>query len=221
MNSAYQLSLRFLPVVLALCACSCATSLEGLDDPKGELDEVLRILEQREAAGRYGEKARRDLERLAVKYPRDAAILFANGVYAAERNADEQAAVYLDAALRVRARFPEAVVLRGEIALREGNVRLARRLVEEQVQLVPDHAGLRELLGAIDYLDREYDSARSQLELALKLGAPRWRVAYHLGLLAEAEGDSMAAIELYDESQQLNADFDLARSRLRALRVNE
>ncbi len=56
-------------------------------------------------------------------------------------------------------------------------------------------------------------------EAARSLGAPRWRVAYHLGLIQESEGHIDEALRLYLEALQGRPDWALAASRVKALRA--
>jgi hypothetical protein len=60
-------------------------------------------------------------------------------------------------------------VLRAQIALEEGNVPFARRLLEQEIMLVPDHAGLHEVHAATLFVDRRLDEARAELTRAAAL----------------------------------------------------
>lgn len=83
--------------------------------------------------------------------------------------------------------------------------------------LSPDHAGLREAYGAALYLAGELDAARQNLLAALALGAPAWRVAYHLGLVEESAGRVDAALGHYRESVASNPTWPQSQARLTAL----
>ena len=192
-------------------------SLEGPDDPAGELRSLLDQLESHTDEGSYGEEARRKLARLSAKYPRDVDLHFANAVYAAQDGDIARATPHLDSLFRITSVHPEAAILRAELALKEGNLRLAIRVLDEQSRLVPDHAGLREMLGSAYYFLGEYRASWDELQQASRLGTPRWRVAYHQGLVAEAEGRAEDARRLYEDSFRLNPDFRPAASRARAL----
>jgi hypothetical protein len=63
------------------------------------------------------------------------------------------------------------------------------------------------------------DEARAELTRAGALGAPRWRIAYHLGMIEEVSGHPAEATRLYMEALQGNPAFTAADSRLRALRA--
>ncbi len=199
-------------------ASGCATmTLEGPDDPASELRSLLDELESRTDEGNHGEDARRRLARLSAKYPRDVDIHLANAVYAAQDADPAGARFHLDALFRIVSVHPEAALLRAELAMKEGNLPLALRVLDEQIRLVPDHPGLRETRGSVYYFRGEYRAAWEELQRALSLGAPGWRVAYHKGLVAEAEGRSEDARTLYENSLRLNPDFQPAASRARAL----
>jgi len=163
------------------------------------------------------EAVSREIARLALEFPRDPDVLLAAAVVDFERGRTEDALKTLDVLRSVRSIHPEAVVLRARIAIDEGNLRFARRLLEEQRDLVPDHAGLWELLASVAYLEGEYADADRSLDIAGRLGAPAWRLAYHRGLIAEASGRSERAARAYRACLESAPDFAPARSRLRAL----
>ena len=117
--------------------------------------------------------------------------------------------------------FADAAVLRSQIALEEGNIPFAKRLLEQEIKLVPDHAGLHENYAAALYLDGKLPDSRNELTVASTLGAPRWRVAYHLGLIEEASGRRDEASKLYAEALAGNPNWAPAQSRLKALRAGQ
>jgi Tfp pilus assembly protein PilF len=146
-------------------------------------------------------------------------MLMANAVVSYDDHQAVQAQQFLDQILSQPGRYPDATVLRARIAIEEGNVPFARRLVEQQIRLVPDHAGLHETLGAAFYLEGRMLEATRELTTAGALGAPRWRVAYHLGLIEEAAGQFDAASRHYGEALAGNPSWPQAQSRFNALRA--
>ncbi|MEM9175883.1 MAG: hypothetical protein AAGC67_11670 [Myxococcota bacterium] len=167
------------------------------------------------------EAVSQQIARLAVEFPRDPEILLAAATVRYEGGRKEDALKTLDVLRRLQPIHPEAAVLRGRIAIDEGNLRFARRILEEQRELSPDHAGLWEMLASVAYLEGEYAVANERLDVAARLGAPGWRVAYHRGLVAEASGRPDLASLAYADCLEANPEFAPARSRLRALAVTE
>ena len=165
------------------------------------------------------ERIRQELTRLAIEFPNNSRVLLANAIVAFETGRPEEAQKELDAVLRLSPADPDAAVLRARIAISEGNLRFARRLLDQQIELTPDHTRLLELSATVHYLNQNYDDARRELRFARQLGAPAWRVAYHEGLIAEAQGDFEAAEKAYSDCLEGQPDFAPARSRLRALAV--
>ncbi|MHA7839501.1 MAG: tetratricopeptide repeat protein, partial [bacterium] len=163
------------------------------------------------------ERTRKRIERLAIEFPRDPQVLLAHAVVGFESGRIAEAAQDLDALRRFMPAQPDAALLRSRIAITEGNLRFARRLLDEQIELTPDHAGLRELSASVHYLDGHHDAALRDLERARRLGAPLWRTRYHEGLIAEARGASSRAARAYRASLDENPGFGPARARLRAL----
>ena len=55
--------------------------------------------------------------------------------------------------------------------------------------------------------------------MAQALGAPAWRIAYHLGLIEEAAGNRAEAMREYMEAVSGNPQFQPAAARLKALQA--
>ena len=194
-------------------------------NPDAQLAEALKSFQAvrekgcDELRGTECDRYRRELARLAVVCPAHAPILMANAVLAYEEQRPAESQQFLDLILSQPRLSPDAAALRARIAIEEGNVPFARRLLEQQIKLVPDHSGLHETYASALYLDGRFPEAQGELTLAGTLGAPRWRIAYHLGLIEEAAGRAERATELYAEALQGNPGWAPAESRLKALRA--
>lgn len=231
----HALALLLLAVVLAWTAGCRTPSPAAAGNPHDPRAQLATLLSAWHSAHRDGgtceqrrpeetplvdcEHLRKQIERLAIAFPNDPDVLLANAVVAFEAGRPEEAEKDLDALRRIDPIQPEATLLRARIAISEGNLRLARRMLDEQIELTPDHAGLRELSSSVLYLEERYDEAGFELEIASRLGAPAWRVAYHRGLIFEATGRDSEAENAYRVALELEPAFDPARSRLRALAV--
>lgn len=218
-----------------LVATACATNSPLLRqqcyDPDAQLAAVLRPFEALRAKEcevsasptRQGisecDRLKNEIARLAVVCPAHAPTLMANAVIAYDEGRPADSQQLLDLILSQPRAYPDAAVLRARIGIEDGNVPFARRLLDQQIKLVPDHAGLHETLAATMYLDGRFVEAREELTMASALGAPRWRVAYHLGLIEEAAGRRDEASRFYAEALQGNPGWPPAESRLRALRA--
>jgi tetratricopeptide (TPR) repeat protein len=165
------------------------------------------------------DRARRVVERLAFEFPRHAPTRMANAVIAWSVRDGPTAVRHLDVLLELRPSHPEAAMLRAEIAIEEGNVPFALRLLERQTELAPAHPGLQEALGAARYAAGDWKGARDALDLALRLGAPEWRVAFHRGLVDEAAGDLHEAWRHYADAVYARPDFEPAAARLSGARA--
>ena len=211
------------------CATTSPLTRQLCYNPDMQLAGVLRPLEDLRAKGCEIEEStdgpatcdrlQQELQRLMVICPSNAPILVANAVIAYDERNPVQAQQYLDQVLAQPGRYPDAAVLRARIAIEEGNVPFARRLLEQQIRLVPDHSGLHETLGAALYLDGRLSEATQELTTARALGAPAWRVAYHLGLVDEAAGRFEDASRRYSEALQGNPSWPQAQSRFNAIRA--
>ncbi|MFK7895270.1 MAG: tetratricopeptide repeat protein [Myxococcota bacterium] len=225
-------------VVLLLCTtalAACQTPTRPAPNPHSARSRLGPLLESWERAKRQdgGCEQRRPqetphvdcdkislaIERLAVEFPRDADVLLAAAAATFDRHKNEDALKTLDVLRSIQPIHPDAAVLRARIAIDEGNLRFAHRLLEEQRELTPDHSGLWELLAAVAYLEEEYAQADRGLDIAARLGAPPWRIAYHRGLVAESTLRLKQAEAEYATCLRAEPDFAPARSRLRALAV--
>src|SRR5262245_18954754 len=165
------------------------------------------------------DRLRRELERLAVICPGHAPTLMANAVVAYDDHQPVKAQQFLDQILAQPRIFPDAAALRARIGIEEGNLPYARRMLEQQIKLSPDHSGLHETYGAALYLGGQLAEARRELTTAAALGAPRWRISYHLGLVEEAAGRFEDARRYYSEALEGNPGWAPAEARLKALRA--
>ena len=165
------------------------------------------------------ERIRTELEQMAYDFPRHVPVLFANAIVAFENRQYGKSQMFLDTLFNVQPAYPDAAVLRSRIAVREGNMRFARRLLDEQIELTPDHAGLREARAAVFYLTGDLDRADRDLRSALRLGGPEARIAYHRGLVAEAGDRVEDANRHYTRAVELDPEDRRAVGRLRGILV--
>lgn len=212
-------------LLLTICGTSCKSYSFGHRDPNCNVDERLAgLLAAYDRAKQPGEhkkeylvdcdRVRNSIERLALEFPTHVPTLMANAVLAHDALENTKSARYLDSLFSLEPVHADAAVLRSEIALDEGNLPGARRLVEAQISYAPDHARLREMHSLVLYLSRDLEGARAEIGAAEKLGAPAWRVAYHRGLIAESAGDVAEARRQLQTAVDANPEFKPARSRL-------
>lgn len=225
--------MRQLSIALWLFTAGCATApvvRQQCYDPDAQLAEALQPLQALQAKGckpagsldnRTSEcdRLKAEIARLSVVCPGHAPTLMANAVIAYDDKRPAESQALLDIILSQPRPSPDAATLRARIAMEEGNIPFARRLLAQEIKLVPDHAGLHETLAAVLYLDGKLPDSRNELTLASTLGAPRWRIAYHLGLIEEASGRRDEASKLYAEALAGNPNWAQAESRLKALRA--
>jgi tetratricopeptide (TPR) repeat protein len=209
------------------CAAQRPLIQQTCYNPDAQLAAVLEPYEKlraegcAEGPGRRGastcDRLRLELERLTLVCATHVPTLMANAVIAHDEGQLVKSQQLLDQIFAQPRRAPDAAVLRAQIAIEEGNLALARRLLAEQILLAPDHAGLREAYGAAMYLGGQLADARRELDIAARLGAPAWRIAYHLGLVEEAAGDLEAARRHYSEAVKGRPDWPLPRARMTAI----
>ena len=160
-----------------------------------------------------------EIRRLALEFPTHVPTLFANALLSYEVDDRESAQRYLDRLLTIDPGHVEAAVLRCRIALREGDVPLASEVLEKAIAVAPDQAELHETMAAVDYVAGQFDAAQSELATAENLGAPRWRAAFHRGLVAESLGERDLALSQYAIVLNERPEFEPAQARSRALQA--
>lgn len=229
-NRSLCVGLSVMAVLTGACGVKTAAPLgrQQCDNASVQLAAVLQPFEALrangcgvglDAQGSECDRLRREIERLAAVCPAHAPTLMANAILAYDDRRSADAQQYLDQILAQPQTHPDAAILRARIAIEEGNAAFALRLLSDEIVLAPDQSGLRETYaGALYLVGRLADAAR-ELTIAGSLGAPRWRIAYHLGLVDEASGRLGDAATLYAEAVAANPGFAAAESRLKALRA--
>lgn len=167
--------------------------------------------------GLHCEVLRQQIARLSIDCPNDAEVLMANAVLAFENRNFARSQQLLDELEGPQALYPEAVALRAQIAIQQGNTTYALRALERSILLNGDHSGLREVYASALYLTNRWSDATEQLAVARRLGAPVWRVSYGFGLIEEAQGHFEIAKVRYREALQDRPGWQQPESRLRAL----
>lgn len=213
-------------VLLALVTSACTTSSFGHRDRNPDPDERLDALVAAYQESRGGRDANdthlladagrqaAEIEQLALEFPRHTRTLQANAVIAYENKDHAKTQRYLSALFAVEPSYPEAAILRSRVAIDEGNLPLARRQLEAQVDYTPNHAGVREAFSSVLYMSGDLEGATREIAVAEKLGAPAWRVAFNRGLLAEAAGRPADAQRFYRAALDANPGFEAAQARL-------
>jgi Tfp pilus assembly protein PilF len=221
--------LRLATAVLAVSTSGCASRdgalrVQQCIAPDARLATIVTSLDKLRDSCTPGaldqpscDRIRQALLQQALVCPQHEPTLMFNAVFAYEMRRPTDAQQYLDLILARGGSHPGAAVLRARIATEEGNLPYARRMLEEQVTLAPNHAGLRETFGSVLYLAKDWPGAAREITRAGSLGSPPWRIAYNLGLIEEAQGHIENARRLYTEALQGNSQFGDARTRLEGL----
>lgn len=160
---------------------------------------------------------RRETENLLYRFPRHVPTRLFAALLAYEADDPVRAVEHLDTLLELQPVHPEAAVLRARIALESGNIPFAKTFLREQVALRPNDPALHEALSSAHFMDDNLDDALASLDVADRLGAPQWRVAYNRGVIEEARGNSQVAAGHYKSSLSLMPHWSPPRARLEAL----
>ena len=218
-----------LVTVAAAAAGGCSTragapmlARQQCVNPDARLSALLHQLDAArsagcDAAGRVCDAVPLDIERQAVICPTHTPTILAAAVLAYEQHQPARAEQWLDTVLSLTPADADAAALRARLALEAGNLPLAMKVLERGVEQSPAHGGLQEVLGAAYYLSGRLSAAQMALVRAERFGAPHWRVAYGMGLVAEAEGQASEARRLFQEALAGRPGWPEAEARLKAL----
>lgn len=204
---------------LSLLTVGCSVwNPDYVQDP----DEALLELTEAAEAGDGGAAAEQlqfAVEALATRHPQHVASQVVAASIAMERGQRQRAQGFVERALDLDARNVEARCLRVRIAVQDGNLDLARKIVEDGLQLRPDASRLYESAAWVDQLDERHDDAMRALDAAAALHAPAWRVAFHRGLIEELRGAYDRAEDHYRAAWKSNPSCREARERLAGLQA--
>jgi tetratricopeptide (TPR) repeat protein len=155
-----------------------------------------------------------EAEDLALEHPRHPPTLMLCAALSHELGSSDNALAYLGSLMDVEPAHPEGAILRSRIALEQGNHPFAITLLSQQIDFHPDHYGVREARAAALFIAGRLLEAQRDLQMAERLGAPAWRVAYNRGLIAETENRPEAAAQYYRECLSSNPAWTAAQERL-------
>ncbi len=214
------------PLLLALLTGACAKQAPMVSaecvTPDAQLARLLASYRALPASvcDESCEQVRQGIELLGLACPAHVPTMEANAVVAFEAGRPMVAQQLLDIVLAQPGSHASAAVLRARIAIDEGNLPFAAQLVTDQIRLSPAHADLHEVAGSVAYFQRRFEASEASLRTAERLGAPGWRVAYHLGLIREAQERKDEAMAFYSRALEGNPDWAPARDRLAALKAS-
>ena len=189
--------------------CACYTDLEDLDwigEGWDCGDDAHVIVDCH--------RVQNEIERLSFEFPEYIPALLANAMIAYEMRDRVKAGRFLDQVFQREPAHPEAALMKSRLMLDDGNLPTAKRLLAEQMQLSPAHAGLREANANILFLEGRYEMARAEMRIAEDLGASPARMAFNLGLIAETQGDLDGAADMYSRALEFNSEMGRASERL-------
>lgn len=153
------------------------------------------------------------IEEIAAEFPNHVPTLLMCAQIASDAGEHERAAAYSGRILELQPENNYAGILRARAALADGNIPLARDVLERQLHLTPDSAYLHEVLAGVHYFGGNLAGAETELAAAERLGSEAWRVAYNRGLIAEKRGDAAGARAQYDKAMKLRPGFEAAEVR--------
>ena len=188
-------------------------------DPDASLRELLAQLDDHE--GPIGplerERLHNALVNLATRYPGHVPTQVAAAIVDLDTGQPRRAQNFVDRALSLDPANVEARTIRVRIAVADGGMSLARKIVDDGLVLRPDAAPLYESSAWLHQLTGQLQDALLDLDAAETLGAPKWRIDFHRGLIEELEGNDSAAAKHYRAALAANGDCEQARQRLAGL----
>jgi len=203
---------------LTLLTAGCSVwNPDYVQDPDDALRELTTAAAEAEEGAVATEQLQFAVEALATRHPNHVASQVVAASIAMERGQQQRAQGFVERALDLDSRNVEARCLRIRIAVQDGSLDLARKIVEDGLRMRPDAARLYESAAWIDQLDGRHDEALRALDAAEALEAPAWRVAFHRGLIEELRGAYDLAETHYRAAWKANPSCREARQRLTGL----
>lgn len=213
---------------LALGACSQVPHhRHDSGDPDVRLATALRELDLARSTGKNNNvvrdhervivdsnAAKDRIEQLALEFPTHGPTLLVNANLAFEAHDTVKAQQHLDRLLELEPDNVFAGILRAQICLQEGNLPLAKRIIENQIEIAPDSPHLHETMASIHFFAGDLDAAEKSLARAEHLGRDEWSIAYHRGLIAERRGDVAGARAQFRKASDLNPSHIASRAHL-------
>lgn len=154
------------------------------------------------------------LNALNVRYPNNKRIMMATALVEFELGNMSNSQQLLDNILYKRDAYPEAAVLRSRIAIEEGNLNLARSIVERQLSINPDSAHLYEVQASYYYLEGKYTEALQSIKIAERFMKSDWRINYHRGIIYEAQKQWYKACQEYNQVLKAEPSNRVTRAKL-------
>lgn len=218
-------------LAMLLGACSTIDDYrEAFPEPDDRLDHMLALYHYNRSLGHSCAEVARpsssvldcgrilnELERLHSDFPDHARTMMTIAVLSYEVNRKDRAQLLLDQLLELNGPHPEAAILRARIAVEEGNRALADEVLMRQILLSPGNAELRSTLASVYYVSGDIPRARNILNVNGVDYREPWKLAYHNGLLAEAEKHWVQACALYLQALGFKPNYGPALSRVIAL----
>ena len=205
---------------LTLLTASCSVwNPDYVQDPDEALRELTTSAVEAGEDAAATEQLQFAVEAIATRHPNHVASQVVAASIAMERGQQQRAQGFVERALDLDARNVEARCLRVRIAVQDGSLDLARKLVEDGLRLRPDASRLYESAAWIDQLDGRHDDALRALDAAAALDAPAWRIAFHRGLIEDLRGEYDLAESHYRAAWKANPSCREARERLAGLQA--
>lgn len=211
-------------LTLASSACTNINNTTQAYQPDEQLDAVLSKYNVNASYGIHCQgyqaavsdcgRLANELGALSMSYPQHQKIGFTSAIVYHQVGQKIDSQMVLDRLLAQQNPMSEVAILRSQIAMQEGNITLARTVLQRQVQLQPDHPELHATLAATYYLEGRYKKAQAVIATADRLGAPVWRTSYHLGLIHEAQSHWAQACHFYADTLDSLPDHRQSLSRL-------
>ncbi len=213
--------LSFTILFFTLFAPACAVwNPDYVQDPDEALREILADAKEIESDDAVTtQRMQFAVEALATRHPNHVASQVAAATLAMDQGQHQRAQGYTDRALDLAPNNVVARCLKVRIAVRDGSLDLARKIVDDGLRMRPDAAALYESAAWIHQLDGRHDDALRALDAAAALEAPAWRICFHRGLVEEMRGHLDVAEKHYRAAWKANPSSREARQRLAGLRA--
>lgn len=159
-----------------------------------------------------------DLEQLMRSVPGNSKVMTITGLLQYKLGRTLESQYTLDQVLALPQPAPEAAILRARLALQHGNFALVKRMIENQIGMLPSYGPFYEMLALNYYLQGQYPEALAQLDKN-RLFSDSWMTDYHYGLIHQAMENTVTACEAFERALAVNSGHTASKSRLAQLKL--
>jgi tetratricopeptide (TPR) repeat protein len=221
----------YIVVIMSLIMSGCATQPQKLVkfDANNELVSIMArynvsTRDSMNCAERFGSQIDcmtllDELEQLMSHAPGNSKVMTITALLQYQLGRTLESQYTLDQVLAIPKPAPEAAILRARLALQHGNFALVKRIISNQIGMLPSYGPLYEILALNYYLQGQYPKALAELDKSRMMSSDTWSTDYHYGLIHQVMENTASACAAFEQVLTVNPDHTASKSRLTQLKI--